>query len=94
MRKDIKHIIKDIEKSQEDIVNYWTRKKKIKTSDIHKILYPKEKTLIPNTIFIPENPKSISTRKLHLQTNVTKKSSSCTIHLIDYKHLERADLPG
>ena len=34
------------------------------------------------------------TRKLHLQANVTKKSSSCTIHLIDYKHLERADLPG
>ena len=60
MRKDLKHIIKDIEKSQEDIVNYRTRKKKIKTSDIHKILYPKEKTLIPNTIFIPENPKSIS----------------------------------
>ena len=60
MRKDLKHIIKDVEKNQEDIVNYRTRKKKIKTSDIHKILYPKEKTLIPNTIFIPENPKSIS----------------------------------
>ena len=41
-------------------MNYRTRKKKIKTSDIHKILYPKEKTLISNTIFIPENPKSIS----------------------------------
>ena len=60
IRKDLKHIIKDIEKSQEDIVNYRTRKKKIKASDMHKILYPKEKTLIPNTIFIPENPKSIS----------------------------------
>ena len=42
-------------------MNYKMRKKKIKTSDIHKILYRKEKTLIPNTIFIPENSKSIST---------------------------------
>ena len=38
--------------------------------------------------------KKERTRKLHLQANVTKKSSSCVIHLIDYKHLERADLPG
>ena len=59
MRKDLK----DIEKSQEDIVNCKTRKKKIKTSDIHKTLYPNEKTLIPN-IFTPENPKSISTNYL------------------------------
>ena len=64
MRKDLKLIVKNIEKSQEDIVNYKTRKKKIRTSNIHKILYRKEKTLIPNTIFIPENPKSISTNDL------------------------------
>ena len=73
MRKDLKHIIKDIEKSQEDIVNYRTRKKKIKTSDIHKILHSKEKTLIPNTIFIPENPKSMSMNYL-----VAMKFYQCT----------------
>ena len=64
MRKDLKHIVKDIEKSQEDIVNYKMRRKKIKASGIHKILYRKEKTFIPITIFVPENPKSISTNYL------------------------------
>ena len=64
MKNDPKHIIKDIEKKQEDIVNYKMRKKKLKTSDVHTIFCPKGKTLIPNTIFIPENPKSISTNYL------------------------------
>ena len=46
-------------------MNYKMRKKTIKTRDIHKILYPKENTLIPNTIFMPENPESIS--MLHMK---------------------------